>query len=133
MKHRSRLDSLVKVATCVPKVSSGRLAAAVWLRNDLIAVGVNQKKTHPMQKKYSSNPERLYLHAEIDAIVKATRNIGNLSGCVMYVARARESGSGFEAAIAKSCSGCYDCCSHFGLKGVFYTVDDANYGYLECN
>lgn len=44
-------------------------------RGRLLSVGNNSyKKTHPLQAKYSrktSNPHRIYLHAELDALLKA--------------------------------------------------------------
>jgi deoxycytidylate deaminase len=51
-----------------------RLAAALVYRNEIIAMGTNKNKTHPFQKKYASNADAIFLHAEIDAICNALRN-----------------------------------------------------------
>lgn len=126
-----RLEQLVKVAACVPKVGSGKLAASVWYKNELISIGVNQKKTHPVQKKYMDNPFREFLHAEIDAIVKACRILGDLDRCTVYVARAKEADRFIVQGMAKSCSGCYNCARDFGAKGIFYTTYDGM-DYVEC-
>ena len=133
LKHVNRLDQLIKVATCVPKVGSGRLAASIWIKNELVSIGVNQKKTHPLQKKYGDNPHRQFLHAEIDAIVKGCRaRRGDLSGCYMYVARAKEDDNGaFVRGMAKSCAGCYDCAENFGIRGIYYTTYDGA-EFVEC-
>lgn len=93
---------------------------------------MNQKKTHPIQKKYKDNPHREFLHAEIDAIIRAKKILGDLKGCYVYVARSRECEDGFEKAMAKSCGGCSQCAKDFGVKGIFYTTYDG-YGYQECN
>ena len=132
-KHFSRLSSLVKVASCIPKVGSGRLAASVWLKNDMISIGINQLKTHPLQKRFCDNPHKEFLHAETDAIAKASRLLrGDLEGCFLYVARAKRSNRTFVPAMAKSCDGCKSCAHHFGIKGIFYTTDQEEIAFMEC-
>lgn len=131
-KHYNRLASLLKVASCIPKVGSGRLAASIWLKNDVISIGVNQLKTHPLQKRFCDNPHKEFLHAETDAIAKASRILkGDLEGCFMYVARAKREGRMFTYGMAKSCEGCQSCAHHFGIKGIFYTTD-GDMAYMEC-
>ncbi len=50
-------------------------ALAYDSKGRLLSVGQNSyHKTHPLQKRFaerSSNPHRIYLHAEIDALIKA--------------------------------------------------------------
>lgn len=121
-KHEARIQQALELASTVKKVGAGRLAATIWMRGYYIIGGVNSLKTHPVQKKFSSNPHRIFLHAEIDALVKAQKMINTFEECVMYVARVKQGqGGGFIPALAKPCDGCMGFIHHLGLKGVFWT------------
>jgi deoxycytidylate deaminase len=59
-----------------------RIAAIAYRGKNLVAIGINSYvKTHPTQKQLAmlaGEPEREYLHAEIDAIIKAKGPIDSL-------------------------------------------------------
>ena len=97
-----------------------RVGALIVHKNKSIAIGYNQHKTHPLQKKYASNPESVFLHAEIDVLSRAMRvlTMKQLSKSTMYIARVKKDGSrGF----AKPCKGCATAIDSFKLKKVVYT------------
>lgn len=93
----------------------------------MISIGINQKKTHPLQARFCSNPERLYLHAETDAISRAIKVTNDFSKAYLYVGRSK---FGAIPGMARSCNGCIDCAEHYGFKGIFYSTDTNDIGYL---
>ena len=128
---------MLKIAATVEKVGAGKLAAAIWNRDLCVSVGVNSLKSHPVQKRFSSNPHRIFLHAETDALVKASKFIKDFSGCYMYIARVKKGDGGrFVPALAKPCDGKHllhlaivRLTYHYSLKGVFWTTDSGVISY----
>ena len=89
-------------------------------KGNVIATGLNSYKTHPLQQRFSKNPEAIHLHAEIDAIRRALRVVDTdeLEDCTLYVARVLKSG---KPALAKPCPGCQMALYHFNIKDVVWT------------
>jgi deoxycytidylate deaminase len=112
---RKYFDMLHKVADAVEPVGRQRLSACIVKGKRLISIGVNKRKTHPLQWKFSKHEEAIYLHAEIDAIINAKEDI---RGATMYVARVMKNG---ECGLAKPCEGCQRAIQFFGIKKVYYT------------
>ncbi len=100
-------------------------ACVVGPRGTKISVGYNQYKTHPLQAKFASNPQRIFLHAEIDAIVKALKHITPtaLAQCSIHVARFKNYpklgmvGPG----LSQPCTGCAGALAAFGIKDIVFT------------
>ena len=98
-----------------------QLAAALVLKNKIISFGFNRMKSHPFQKKYGSNIECIYLHAEIHAIKSALKNfsVDDLRKTSMFVLRKRDKK---ERALAKPCAGCTRAIAEFGIRSVTFTT-----------
>lgn len=129
-RHESRIKELLKVAAKVEKVGAGKLAASIWIRGLCVSVGVNSLKSHPVQKRFSSNPHRIFLHAETDALIKATKILDDLSDAYMYVVRVKKGQDGrLVPALAKPCDGCMGLIYHYSPKGVFWTTDSGVIAY----
>ena len=93
--------------------------AAVLTNGRFSFVGFNSHKTHPLQARFGRNEKAVCLHAEVDAIVKATRaGHTDLSSFSMYVARVLKDGS---PALSKPCKGCQDALMSFNVKHVDWT------------
>ena len=105
------------LAYATPAVAKAKVAALVAFRNRVITVGHNQAKTHPIAKRFGRNPAACFLHAEVDALYKASRLI-DTTNCELYVARTWKNGS---PAMAKPCSGCMKAIDFFGVSMVYYT------------
>jgi hypothetical protein len=69
-KHEKRLQELCVIADDMSVFDKNRHAAAIYIGNKLISTGVNQLKSHPLQAKFGSNTDAIFLHAEIDQIRK---------------------------------------------------------------
>lgn len=92
-------------------------ALAYDKRGKLLSTGVNSYiRTHPLQAKYgrlSGRPAAIYLHAELDALLKARGPVHRL-----VVMRYNEQG---RPALAKPCPACQLAIAAFQVKKVEYT------------
>lgn len=120
-KHQKRLQDLVAIAQDVSDFDKNRHAASIYIGNRLISIGVNQLKSHPLQAKFGANPDKIFLHAEIDAIRNALRRvkISELQSAVLYVARVRQG----VIRLSMPCVGCQGAIMHFGIRDVYWTND----------
>lgn len=101
-------------------VGKGKLAAALTKGRFLLGTGVNLAKSHPLQARFADRPDRLWLHAEMDALRKALREYGDkIEGATMWVARAKKNG---QAGMACPCKGCQSALRFFGVKEVIFTT-----------
>lgn len=124
-KSNKIFDILRVVAEDIEPVAAARVAAAVVYKNKIVSIGYCRYHSHPFQKKFGSNNKAIYLHAEIDAILKAKAKRVDLSKCSMYVARVKRSYSNSNAFIfglAKPCEGCQKAIKFEGLKDVYYST-----------
>lgn len=89
-------------------------------QNRLLGTGRNSySKTHPMQALYAEQagmPEKLYLHAEVEAIIKAMKNGIPYS---IHVERYTKNG---KSALAQPCPICILAIKRAGIKNITFTV-----------
>ncbi len=92
-------------------------ALAYDKRGRLLSVGRNSYvKTHPLQAKFArqaGTPDKIYLHAEIDALIKAGTRVHRL-----VVIRKDKYGRDM---LAKPCSCCQLALKFFGVNQVEHT------------
>lgn len=122
------LDSVFKLSVDTPYCFRAKVAAAIYKNKTLISYGFNRYKTHPVQQLYAKHPKACYIHAEIDAIIKALKRVDHeeLKHCDLYIARAKRTGpaTDYIPALAKPCVGCSRAIIAFGFKSVFYTEEE---------
>lgn len=131
----SKLHSkMFKVARAVSELSEFpriQIGAVVARKHTILAVGVNQTKSHPLQKRY--NKERFekeqdtcqhHLHAEMDAILKV-KNVNDLSKASIFVFR--RNGDGV-LAMSRPCPACMAKIVESGIRKIHYTTD-AGYAF----
>jgi deoxycytidylate deaminase len=127
------LKLLKTIAEGVEPVKTARIAAAVLYRGTPVSFGFNSMKSHPMAAKFGKHPEAIYLHAEVDAIIKARKKLTDdeLKKSVLLVARAKydDGCKTSRFGICKPCSGCQRCIEEVGLRKVVYTLE-SNLGEL---
>lgn len=114
------LDEALEIAKTIPPRKLPRLAAILVKNGRVMGVGKNTKKSHPLQKRFSNDENKITLHAEIDCIRNALRKHKDeeLSGATMYVARVMKNG---QRAIAKPCRVCQKALGAYGIDRVFWT------------
>jgi deoxycytidylate deaminase len=125
-----------KIAKSMEPVFQARVAAALVYKNDILSIGMNKNKSHPFQKKYSSHPDAIYLHAETDAIYNAIKDgysLKTISDSELVICRMKwEDGSKqvFTQGLAKPCLGCQRAIVTFDIKAVHYTLEERGYQTL---
>lgn len=128
-RHSKVIDLLCRVAEDMQPVANARVAAALMHKGNVVSIGVNQYKTHPLQKKFSANPDSLYLHAEIHAISNALKRYDayELSKMTLYISRIKRGmrEGPFVCGLARPCDGCSSAIKAFGINKVFYTNDES--------
>lgn len=136
-KHVRIMNTLSKVASDIvlPVKRNSRVSACVVYKNDIIAFGVNERKSHPFQARYSKNQDAIFLHAETAAIRNALKYISveELEKSTLYVCRIKYEDTTKRKlvfGISKPCSGCERCLSVFGIKNVVYSLDGDAYAVL---
>lgn len=94
-------------------------AVVLSKKNDILGVGWNKRKTHPAQKKAAiraGEPNKEFLHAEIDAIIDTSITIDPLYAIV--VGRLNAKGV---LTYSKPCPVCMRAIKESGIKWLFYT------------
>lgn len=98
-------------------------------QGNIIAVGHNSNKTHPVQKYYNKyRDKRIHceylapkLHAEISCI-NSIRNLDiNFSKVKLYIYRIRKDQ---EYGLARPCPSCMAAIKDLGIKHIYYTTND---------
>ena len=128
-KNQDKIVSLLKrVAETSDNIGNAKLAAGIYYRKNLVALGVNSAKTHPMQAKYSVIPGA-YVHAEMAAIINALKKISveELKKSTLYVTRIKKD---YSVGLSKPCAACQAAIFSFGIKTVFYTENDQTISQL---
>jgi len=104
-----------------------RLGSVLVRGRRIVSTGTNLTKTHPMQGKYakkSGYPRRIYLHAEIRALIKTKKK-----GDTLFVARLSK--NGYSLRLAKPCQTCRLALASEGVKKVVYSVSNNNWETME--
>jgi len=87
-------------------------------KGNILSIGTNSySKSHPLMAKYSRNvnKKKIYLHAEIDALLKIP--YGKIPHSI-YIARAGENN---EPRLAKPCKICQQAIKDVNIKNIYYT------------
>ena len=121
----NKIISLLRtIAVDVAPVRTSKIAAAIVHKGEIISVGICRYKTHPLMREWGKNNESIYLHAEVDAIIKAMKRGVPLNKCVLYVVRVKRPSSFSDQwvdGLAKPCLGCAKAIVSVGIKQVIYT------------
>jgi len=134
-KHHQRLMFLEEIAkankgVCIGRNSYAKLAAAIYVKNRLISIGMNSSKSSPFQKRFSKNKNHIYIHAEIGAIKQAISNMGLNEFVdakkILYVCRVKRftQNSPYIWGLSKPCIGCQSAIMEFNINKVIYSLDE---------
>lgn len=105
-------------------VHNHHLCAMIVKKNQIISIGINKNKTHPLQAKFGKNKHAIFLHAEINAIINSLRHIpvDELKKCTLYVGRVLKSK---KTGLARPCIGCQQAIfEEFQIKKVIFSSSD---------
>lgn len=98
------------------------LCALVVSKNEVLSIGYNQTKTHPI----SEGTPQMHLHAEMHALLRCP----SPEGADVVVARSKPSG---RPGLARPCERCMGLLRRAGVRRVIYTLnsDSADNPQLE--
>ncbi len=102
------------------------LASVLVRGGNILSIGFNK----PIRNGFVEHFTSFWysnLHAEMAAVYQA-RDKSDLTGCKMYTARLRYSGT--ELGIAKPCKDCVHVMQRYGIKRAYYTMDEDSYGVM---
>ena len=99
---------------------NAHLAAVIVKGGSVVSVGINRPKMNSYVHFYGNHENCGSVHAEIDAIFRARRKV-DLRGSKMYVARLTKRG---QVGLAMPCKMCRRALQRYGIKRVYYTVDE---------
>lgn len=110
-------------------LNRAKLAASLVIRNEIISVGFNSYKTHPLQKRFSKNIEAIFKHAEVDCIINALRYVEpeELEKATLYVYRVKKLEKDHKEwvdGISEPCCGCKAAINHFKIRKVVYSTEE---------
>jgi tRNA(Arg) A34 adenosine deaminase TadA len=105
-----------------------KLAAAITYKRDIVCVGTNHMRTHPMQKLYGKNNESIYFHAEINCISNALNHLSRdeLKKSTLYIHRVKRKSSyslTWVDGSACPCEGCQSAIVAFDIGRVIFSTD----------
>lgn len=125
----ARDHKLFDVAKSVARTSrhpKAHVGAVLVSGKDVVSVGVNGKKSHPLQQKFNNirfkddSAAQHLMHAEIEALVKGRAHHREIEDAAIYVYRVMKDGS---IGMARPCVGCMAALKEYGIREVFYTTD----------
>ncbi len=98
-----------------------KLGAVIFNKKTIISCGHNYKERSAkrLHRKYQNYDYSI--HAEVDAILHAKRD---LRGTSLLVVRVNNNG---EFRLAKPCKYCMMYISHVGIKNIYYSISDFPY------
>ena len=120
MKDQFYLNLAIEAAITNPIIKLPKMAAVLITPEGDIFLGRNQLKSHPLQAAWGARngrPKSIFLHAEIDAVIKALKQ-GMKEIDSIYVARVNRSGV---PNVARPCPVCFACLVSFNVKDIQWT------------
>lgn len=147
MNHLKILNTLSKVAEAVePPCNGYKLASAIVYNGDILAIGTNSRKTHPMQAKYGDYTVKaefsIFLHAEMDCIIRAKKHRFNcdLSKASLYVVRIKyvhklaSQITGIRGwGLSRPCAACSKAIKEIGITTVIYSEEGGSFTISKTN
>jgi len=109
-------------------VRHSRHAACVVHRDRILSIGTAKYKSHPIMQRYQTVargriavvPEQIYLHAEVDAILRAANRFGTeiLKDSSLHVLRLTKGGN---VSLSKPCVVCERVINAFDITDVHWS------------
>lgn len=120
IKNQKVFDLLFDAASQADQIQGSRHSSALVYKRQVLAIGTNQKKSHPLQKRFGGE-DKICLHSEIAAIVQVINQHGVevLKSCSLYNLRLTKAN---RIGISKPCASCAKAIEAFGIRKVFYTT-----------
>ena len=118
---RRLLDVALELSkhSAYPRVKIG---AVVGLKGKILGAGVNQVKSHPLQRRYNDRTNRKAKHHNLHAELSAIFGVGSQTeGATIYVARHDLTG---KPGLCRPCVACMEAIKEYGIKRIVYMTPD---------
>ena len=107
------------------------LCAVLVKGGQVLSIGYNKQATNSFVEHFTDRVRGvrdycLSTHAEMDVVLKA-RNVTDLRGSKIFVARVRRDG---DLALARPCEICQEILYSYGVKRAYYTISNNEYGVM---
>lgn len=133
-RHDYRFFAKAKQVARISDFSKQHIGCVAIYHGNIIGLGCNSNKTHPIQKKYdkyrivysTGNTEALpKLHAEINCLNQIRHLDINFARVKLYIYRIK---NGQSFGMARPCLSCMAAIKDLGIKNIYYTTNDG-YAY----
>ena len=101
-----------------------KIGACIFNKKRILSIGRNYPSKSVKHLKNKFKKWGTSIHAEVDAIIKAKRDIRGMS---MLVVRVSKSG----LALAKPCSFCMEYLRHVGIKNIYFSNEKGDIERLD--
>jgi cytidine deaminase len=98
------------------------VGSSLLLDSGDVIFGYNSHKTHPLQKKYTANPSKIFLHAEVHALAKYRQR--RIVDAIKLIIVTRTTRKGNEQAGSRPCDGCLSCIMAFDVEKLLFYEDN---------
>lgn len=127
-KNDFRYFDKARHAAMISDFNKTHIGCIAVYKDNIIGVGCNLEKTHPMQKyynKYRMHPQKFYyspkIHVEINCL-NSIRNLDiNFSKVRLYIYRIRKDQ---DYGMSRPCPSCMAAIKDMGIKHIYYTTND---------
>jgi deoxycytidylate deaminase len=112
-----------------PGCSGAKVGAILIYKNMMISKGWNSSRTHPLALKFGKNSKALCVHAELDVLIKADRQLDkrSMASATLYICRVKRIDSynkyQYIWGLSKPCDGCVKAIIAYNVGRVVYTLD----------
>ena len=113
--------TLISDALKCEMIQNSKHSACLVYKNKIISRGIAKRKTHPLMLKFSENQKKIYLHAELDCIVKTLNSFGHeiLEHSDLYCLRITK---GNAVGLSKPCAVCQAAIAAFKIRSVYWSL-----------
>lgn len=120
----SKMLEVARTLAATSRHHKARVGAVLTDGKDVVSVGINGRKSHPLQKEFcrfdDDDKNQHLMHAELEAIAKCRHKVGRFRDATMYVFRLKKTGV---MGVARPCSGCMEALKRFGIQRMVYSTD----------
>ena len=118
-----KIFNLARNVSKLSNITKHNIGAVLVAKNgDVLGVGANVRKTHPLQAELAAKvglEHKIFLHAELQCLINAKRR--DVRGARLFIYREFVDGG---TALARPCPICMAGIKRFGIKEIVYTTPD---------
>lgn len=114
-------NNLVNNALKCEMIQNSKHSACLVYKGKILHTGIAKRKTHPLMLRFSENQKKIYLHAELDCIVKCLNAHGAeiLTECDLYCLRITKRK---DIGLSKPCAVCQKAIAAFEIRNVYWSL-----------